>query len=132
MLNDTTKEAIVIAKYLGAKEVAPDLQLRYAAAIEKLKLGLTNKEQRLLQRITSMPFFLPFVDGGLALIQPQNGIRKRLLAMSALMETETAYADLFLTKQSQSFGLIRFLYRGGIAVIKGLIGVCLLKCTGWN
>jgi hypothetical protein len=132
MLTDTIKEAVVLSKYLGAKQVLPTLELRYVDAIEKLNLNLTDKEQKLLTRLINSPFLLPLIDGGLALIQPQNGIRKRLLAMSALMETETAYAHLFLTRENQSFALIRFLYRGGIAVFKGLIGVCLLKCLRWN
>jgi hypothetical protein len=132
MLTDTRNEAIVLAKYLGVKEVLPSLELRYVDAIEKLEMRLTVKEQELLARLINSAFLLPFIDGGLALIQPQNGIRKRLLIMSALMETETDYAHLFLTKKNQSFALIRFLYRGGIAVFKGLIGVCVLKCLRWN
>ncbi len=132
MRNELQHEAIVFARYLGAKEISPSLALRYCKAVETLQLALTEKETALLKRSTRFTFLLPFVDGGLVLISPKHGIRKRLLVMFALMETDTSYADMFLTKNDQRFALIRFFYRGGIAVLKGLAGACLLKCLRWS
>ncbi len=129
---DTQQEATVLAKYIGAKEIVPGLLPRYNEALGRLSLQLDSKEGLLMQRLLRHPFLLPLVDGGLALVQPQHTIRKRLLLMSALMETETDYAGLFLTKDNIAFAGIQFLYRGGMAVLKGLIGACLLKCLRWS
>lgn len=132
MQNELEHEAVVFARYLGAKEISPSLQLRYYKAVETLPLKLNAKETALLKRITRFSFLLPFIDGGLALINTKHGIRKRLLVMFALMETDTMYADMFLTKDVQPFAIIGFFYKGGVAMLKGLAGACLLKCLRWS
>lgn len=125
-------EAKLFAQYLGAKVDDETLLIKYADAIEKLKLSLSEKEENILRYLLQMPFLLPFADGAWAFLNPKNGIRKRILVMSALIETEPQYVQYFLNQQDVSFPIFRFIFRGSVAVLRGIIGVLLMLLLGWK
>jgi|GEM_PF-4057567 len=125
-------EATLFAKYVGANKNDHELQNRYCNAIQLLQLPLTEKEATVLNKLIGMPFLLPAIDGGYALLQPNNTIRKRILVMSALMETDAKYTHHFLVQHNTSFPIIKFLYRGSIAVAKGIVGAILITILRWK
>jgi hypothetical protein len=125
-------EAKLFANYLGATNGDDALVGRYVNAIELLQLPLSTKEAVVLNKLIQMPFLLALIDGGYALLQPNNTIRKRILVMSALMETEPKYVNRFLVQQNISFPIIKFLYRGSVAVAKGVTGAVLIIIFRWK
>jgi hypothetical protein len=125
-------EALILAQYLGAKNINDELISRYQNIISKLGLILNKKEESVLNILFKTPQLLPFIDGGLAILNPNHMLRKRILAMSALLETDPNFISLFLNKNKQSFPILRFLWRGISGVLKGGIGVILIKVLGWK
>ena len=126
------REAKLFAQYLGAKANDDALLIKYTDAIEKLKLSLSEKEENVLRYLLKMPFLLSFADGAWAFLNPKNGIRKRILVMSALIETEPQYVQFFLNEKDVSFSVFKLLFRGSVAVLRGIIGVFLILVLGWK
>lgn len=126
------REAKLFAQYLGAKADDEALLKKYINAIEKLKLSLSEKEESVLRYLIKMPFLLPFADGAWAFLNPKNGIRKRILIMSALIETEPQYVQCFLNEKDVSFSVFKLIIRGSVAVLRGIIGVFLILVLGWK
>ena len=125
-------EATVFSTYLGGKPGSEALIEHYNSGVKSLDLQLTTKEKGTLKKVIKYPFLLPFTDAGLALLSPANSIRKRLLLMSALIETDKNYTHLFITERDASFALLRFFYTGTIAVMKACIGAALILMLRWK
>ena len=130
MINET--EPKIVAKYLGIKHPNPALYQEYNLGIQSLNLILILKEIKVMNRLLKFPFLLPFADGGYALLKPNHSIRKRLLLMSALIETDKKYVDHFIPESNISLAVLRFLYRGSVGMIKGCIGAMMLILFRWN
>ncbi len=126
------REAKLFAQYLGAKVDDDALLIKYTDAIEKLKFSLSKKEENILRYLLKMPFLLPFADGAWAFLNPKNGIRKRILIMSALIETEPRYVQYFLNVKDVSFSVFKLTFRSSVAVLRGIIGVFLILVLGWK
>lgn len=125
-------EANLFAKYLGAIFANERLLKKYNDAIKKLSIILTEKEEQILTKIVRIPFILPFADAGWAWMKPQSNIRKRILVMSALIETEPNYTNLFLVEKNIVFSVIRLIFRGLVALLKGVLGTVLIVILGWK
>jgi len=52
--------------------------------------------------------------------------------MSALIETEPKYVQLFLNQKDISFPMFKLIFRGSVAVFRGMIGVLLILVLGWK
>jgi hypothetical protein len=126
------KEIEVFCKYLIDIPPSEAIRTRYHEAIRILNLTLTSKEERVLSNLLKHPAVLVFVDGAFAFINPNSGIRKRLLTLSAILETDPEYVNHYLTTKDLSFPIIRFLYTGAKAVITGVMGICIIKIMRWN
>jgi len=125
-------EAKLFAQYLGVKVDDKVLLTKYSDAIEKLKFSLNEKEENILWYLLKMPFLLPFLDGAWAFLKPENGIRKRILVMNALIETQPQYVQFFLNQKDVPFPIIKLIFRGLVAVLRGIIGVLLILLFGWK
>lgn len=125
-------EAMVVARYLGVKTNNQLLYLEYNNAIQVLNLTLTPKEIKIRNKLLKFPFLLSFVDGGFAFLNPNHAIRKRLLLMAALIETDKKYVDQFIPENNISFPVLNFLYRGSLGMVKSFIGVIMLIVFRWN
>jgi hypothetical protein len=125
-------EANLFIKYLGIKNADDNLINRYCDAIQQLELTLTEKQVKIIHWLIRFPFLLPLVDGGFALLQPNNTIRERILVMSALIETTPAYTNNFLVQKNIIWPVFHFLYRGSVSVFKGIIGAILIIILRWK
>jgi hypothetical protein len=126
------REAKLFAQYLGAKVDDKVLLTKYTDAIEILKFSLSKKEENILLHLLKMPFLLPYIDGAWGFLRPKNGIRKRILVMNALIETQTQYVHFFLNQENIPFPIIKLIVRGLVAVLKGIIGILLMILLGWK
>jgi hypothetical protein len=130
--NTVKEEAVLFAKYLGAKSPDHLLINRYYDGIKLLSLNLSSKELKVLNNILKFQFLLPFADAGFALLNPNHLIRKRLLLMGALIETDKNYIDHFITEIDIPFAVLRFIYRGSIGIFKGFVGTIMLILFRWK
>lgn len=127
-----SNEAIVFSKYLGINYSDEALYNRYDAGVQQLNLNLNLKEESLLKLALKNNFLLPFIDGGLALLRPNCSIRRRILLMSALIETDTKHVHQFISETDSNFSSVKILLRGSIAISKGILGVFLLALLKWR
>jgi hypothetical protein len=132
MMTALETEARLFAAYLGAKHPAEELINRYCKGIELLAITGSHKEMKVLGQLPARSFLLPFIDAGFGLLKPQHVIRKRLLVMAALIETDKAYTHQFITEQDVSMPVLRFVYRGAVAVVKACLGSTLVIVCRWK
>ncbi|MCG3166507.1 MAG: hypothetical protein POELPBGB_02286 [Bacteroidia bacterium] len=116
-------------RYLSGKNPGqPELEL-YHAAISHHTIQFTPKENRLHKCSQRYPFLIPFIDGGLALIQPLSPYRKNIYIILCILETQPQYFPLLSSsmneKKKQNF--FSFFFHGIRAAFTGLCGVIIVK-----
>ena len=52
--------------------------------------------------------------------------------MNALIETQPQYVQFFLNQKDVPFPIIKLIFRGFVAVLRGIIGVLLILLLGWK
>ena len=124
-------EASLFARYLGVKTNDAILFEQYHKGVNILNLDLQAKETRAMNTLLRFPFLLAFADAGFAITEKENMIRKRLLLMAALIETNKKYVSLFITNKNTSGAILKFLCRVILAGVKSCIGFVLLKLLRW-
>jgi hypothetical protein len=132
MKADMETEARLFAAYLGAKHPTEELIDRYCKGVEMLAIRGSYKEMKVLNKLLTRSFLLPLMDAGFGLLKPQHVIRKRLLVMAALIETDKTYTHLFILEQDISMPIYRFIYRGSLAVAKACLGSILVIVCRWK
>lgn len=124
------REARLICLYLLGSMPSFDLQIRYAAAHERLKIELDRDEQRLWRIIERYPSTLRTIDGGLAISKPQGGLRRKIYTMLAILEASPKHCAKFLPKTCTVFDLFKFLgigLRAGFATVLGLVFIHMMR-----
>ncbi len=93
-------EAGKIAQYL--LDCAPQDEDRalYASFVRMKDIFLTEKECRLWSLMLANKFVFYFFDSGLAACFPQSAIRRRILCMLGVMETQPHLASRFLASKT--------------------------------
>jgi hypothetical protein len=97
-------EAIVISRYLIGSLPHEELIDRYIKAhrfIPDLQPRGRNKKGNDI--IFTYPAMLPFIDTVLGLLEPGSVIRKKILTMSAILETSPVYEKFFLYSEKDPF-----------------------------
>lgn len=90
-------------------------------------VAVSPADMRLLTFVQRYPMLVGFIDGGLALVNPQSEVRRRLYTMFAILEATPAYAELFLPQNQSKLYVIRIIFVGLRASIRGVFGVILVK-----
>lgn len=117
------EEAVLFGKYLLSGETPDEKSIAlYEAAHAYKKLDVTATEQKLFSFAVRNRWALGAIDGALAFKNPQHIIRRKLLVMSAVLESRPRYAELFLPKQRSFFYIFVFGWIGCRAVCKAAFG----------
>jgi nucleoside-diphosphate-sugar epimerase len=124
---DVLREADLMTRYLLGVCCSHELKVRYAQAIERLKIELDLEERRLWRIVKRYPVLLRIIDGGLALLKPHGGIRRKIYTMLAILEASPEHADLFLPKAYTGFSLLGLVGAGVRAGVSAAAGVLLIK-----
>ncbi len=121
---DLTVECRVLTRYLLSRSPSSAVVERYARAcaafappgrIDVLRFALRN------------PWAIGPLDAACGFLDPTNELRKRLLLLSAILETTTEHADRFLPRpRALPLLLLELGYHGTLALLKLLLGVILL------
>jgi nucleoside-diphosphate-sugar epimerase len=125
-------EADFMTRYILGVHCSQDLKLRYAQAINQLKIELDLEERRLWRVVSRFPFLLRIIDGGLALLKPHGGIRRKLYTMLAILEASPEHADRFLPKRCTRLhllGLMAISLRAGFAAMAGILFIKVINAT---
>lgn len=117
------QEAITFGKYLLSGETPDEKSIAlYEAAHAHKKLNVPDAEQKLLSFAVKNRWALGAIDGALAFKNPEHILRKKLLVMSAILESRPRYAELFLPKKRNALYIFVFGWIGSRAVCKAVFG----------
>lgn len=122
-------EARVLARYLLGVEPRGEIVERYAAAMGIL--GTVPDGDAVLGYSLRHPWALPPLDAACGWRRPASALRKRLLIMSAILETHTAYAEMYVPRALPAWRLVALLAWNGVAAVcKLALGLLLLAAVG--
>jgi hypothetical protein len=131
-MSDIVIEAQIFAKYITGKPGNIIIYQHYANGVSMLKLAFNTREERMMGTLRKRPFLLPLCDAGLAILSPQCTLRKRLLLMFALIETDKNFTTDFISITNNSFPFTRLLIRGCAGVLKAITGVIFILLMRWK
>lgn len=121
------QEAITFGKYLLSGETPDEKSIAlYEAAHGHKNLSVLAAEQKLFDFAVRNRWALGAIDGALAFKNPDHIVRRKLLLMSAILESRPKYAELFIPKKRSVFYLIAFGWIGFRAICKAIFGRVLL------
>jgi nucleoside-diphosphate-sugar epimerase len=126
------REAEFMTRYLLGVGCSHELKVRYAEAIEQLKIELHMEERRLWRIINRYPFLLCIIDGGLALLKPHGGIRRKIYTMLAILEASPEHADLFLPERCTRLHMLTLVgvgLRAGLVAVAGVLFIKIIKLS---
>jgi NADH dehydrogenase len=114
-------EARHFSRYLLGVDVTEEIATRYAAAHQRL---FTEPVDRVTQFTRRYPSTIAFLDAAMSLTRTRQGLRKRILLMTAIMEASSIYADWFLPRRrSLASSAVRIGWAGVRAAGRAIIGV---------
>jgi hypothetical protein len=123
-------EAGVVARHLIGRDPADAERIRYADAVTRQALPLTDRERRLWQRMLAHPRLFNAVDGALALVRPTSPIRQRGYIMLAVLEASPEHTDLFLARERRrSLVLLSVFTAAAAGAMRALLGLLVIAAT---
>lgn len=120
------REAAIFSRYLIGKKISSELIERYRKANTFLLTERASPgEITVLDSVVRGPWALPFLDAACGLVRPHHLLRKKLLIMTAILETVPMFTDQFLPPAGK--GVLRLLgemaWVGVTAVCRAILGV---------
>ena len=117
-------EADVFGRYLLGGDIDSRTRTLYVRAATEL--GYDGDDD--VSRYAKMhPWTISALDGALAVSNSDALLRKKLLLMAAILETQPAYAELFLARERAPADLLVLVYRVVRAWAIALLGCVLLR-----
>ncbi|CAN5265962.1 hypothetical protein BH09SUM1_BH09SUM1_15470 [soil metagenome] len=123
-MDNLTRECRVFTRYLIGAWPRPEIVERYSRWNE-LRGGAGDN--RFVQMAVRRPWMTALLDGGCGVIDRDNLLRKKLLALTAILETHPAYAGHFLPRDRSLIALFFILAKNGFcAALKSAVGSLLV------
>ena len=125
---DLRDEARAYGRYLVGSELDEPLVARYVAA-HKTLLGepASLREQSVVEFTHRHPWSLSLVDAAAGLLRPGTLLRKKLLLLTAVLETTTRFAPAFLSRRTSKLAFVGSLAAiGFVAGARAVLGMPLL------
>jgi hypothetical protein len=110
------KEAEILTRYLIKKSPSTQVIELYAAALQNLKFTPTVKEDIAWDFGLKNPWSMSLIDAAFAINSHHNMIRKRILVMLAILETQSEYHSYFVHKGRPKWYVIVVIW----LLVKGL------------
>jgi hypothetical protein len=121
------RESQALSKYLIGQPCPPQITERYAEAVNKLYAALTAGEQKTWDKMMAYGFYLKLIDSGLAIVNPQSALRKRIFIMLTLLEATPDFTAYFLPQQRSIFYLVVLGCRMSFSALYMICGVITVK-----
>ena len=126
------REASFISRYILDRPCNYELKVRYAQAIERLRIELDPEERQLWRIVNRYPSLLRLIDAGLAFLKPHGGIRRKIYTMMAILEASPEYADKFLPQICTRPHLVGLTAVGVRAAFAAVVGVLFIKVINFS
>jgi hypothetical protein len=126
-MSDFKKEAEIFGRYLldGKQPNSKSISL-YIEAMNLRPFPATGKDEKILKFILKNPRSTGMIDGALAFSKKKSIVRRKILFMSAILETQPEYAELFLPQERNWSYNIYIFWVGFRAVMKAFFGKILI------
>lgn len=121
------REAEIFGAYLLGEQPSEQVITLYEQAMDKLKISVNGKDERLLKWMLDNPDAIGMIDSGLALVKPQSVIRRKLLVYLAILESVPQYAHLFLPSATSATYPLYIFWVGVRATFKAAAGMIIVK-----
>jgi hypothetical protein len=127
MSADFKKEAEVFGRYLlGGKSPNSKSISLYISAMTLRPASAIGRDEKILEFILKNPRSIGMIDGALAFSKKKSIVRRKILFMSAILETQPEYANIFLPQERSWFYNIYIFWVGFRAVMKAMAGKMIL------
>ena len=120
------RECRLFAVYLAGRQPSEEIVARYAAGWSRVR-PQGRSGSAALRAVERRPALLPFLDAACALRRGDDPLRRKLLLLTAILETSPEFANDFLPRHRPLPALLaELLWNGARAVAKTTIGLLLL------
>lgn len=121
------QEGVILGSYLLGGKIPSEKSLQlYQKFLSLRKSKAPAHEEKIFSFALKNKWAIGMLDSALAFKAPESLLRKRLLAMTAILETQPEYASLFLPSEHGWFYNIYIFWVGTRAVMKSIAGRIIL------
>jgi hypothetical protein len=120
----SSDEARTFGRYVVGREIDQRVADLYARASRELGC---ESHDRVAQFALRHPWSIGALDAALALTASDAPLRKKLLLMAAILETQPEYCDAFLPRDRMAYGSAMVAYALARAALLAAAGVVLLR-----
>lgn len=120
-------EAEQIGKYLLPVSIKDSEKHTYEDAMQKLNIQFSKYEKTLWNSMLKSKWRMACIDGGLALKDPNNKVRRKLFTMLAILEASPNYTAYFLSRNFSFLYLLKLFFIGIRAVLRATIGLIVIN-----
>ena len=125
-------EAQILSRYLIGENCSDEIAQHYAKALDAHQAIFTTEQQITWNRMLCSLLYLRLVDSGLAVVNAQSALRKRIFIMLCLLETTPEYTRYYLPQERSILYLIPLGFRLAWSAICLVVGVVLVKVAKLN
>ncbi len=126
-MNNFKQEAEIFGRYLLGGKIPNTKSISlYVSSMNLRPADAIGKDEKILKFILKNQRMIGMIDGALAFSKKKSPVRRKILFMSAILETQPEYADLFLPHERNWSYNIYIFWVGFRAVMKALIGKIIL------
>jgi hypothetical protein len=97
--NSPEDEARVFGRYLLRREPSVTAAQLYCSAMRRCPVDCNSRDEKIIRFVMRNRRLLPLIDGALAFSKKRSALRTKLLIMTAILETQPEYTELFLPQQ---------------------------------
>ncbi len=127
MIENAKKEAEIFGRYLLNGKIPNQKSISlYEDAMRLRPAQAIGRDEKILKFILKNPFFIGIIDSALAFSKKKSVIRRKILFMSAILETQPEYTELFLPQEKKWGYNLYIFYVGCRAVMKMILGKIVL------
>ena len=120
----SSDEARAFGRYVVGCEIEQRARDLYVRASRELRY---ESHDRVTQFALAHPWSIGALDAALALTKSDAPLRKKLLLMAAILETQPEYCDAFLPRDRPAYESARVAYALGRAALLAAAGLVLLR-----
>jgi hypothetical protein len=128
-INILPNEPQKLSDFLIGETCSEDIAKRYSEALVAKDAVLTDSEMIIWKRMMSSKFYLRLIDSGLAVVNPQSSLRRRIFIMLCLLETTPEYTSYFLPQPRSIFYIISLGFRLVWSAFSLFLGTILVKLS---
>ncbi|HVX58663.1 MAG TPA: hypothetical protein VG964_02910 [Candidatus Saccharimonadales bacterium] len=124
------RQAEIFCHYLTGRRVTDKAVRDFSEAMARTASTLSSHDEKLVRFAVKHPWSVGYLDGALALVEPEAELRRRLYFMFSILEASPDYHAEFLPQRRSPSYIFIIAVAGVRSVIRALAGMILVKVVG--